>query len=262
MTKSRLSPAAWASRRSRRTHRLWKVEIQLRTGAPGSSASTRSFISPAALLVKVTARIASEGTPRSRIRCAMRCVITRVLPLPAPARMSTGPSVASTASRCWGLRPTRRGDSSNSEVWCAPIAATEDAGRRSREGALGSRLAVPSRRLVLTFVRPFGLHDLARASQSQRKRRHVLGDDAARSDVSPLAHRHRRHERRVAADERTGLDARGMLVLAVVVAGDRSRADVHRRADGGVAQVRQVRRLRAFAEHGLLELDEVADPRI
>ena len=29
--------------------------------------------------------------------------MTRVLPLPAPARMSTGPSVVSTASRCSGF---------------------------------------------------------------------------------------------------------------------------------------------------------------
>src|SRR5215831_4828954 len=29
--------------------------------------------------------------------------MTRVLPLPAPARINTGPSTASTASRCWGL---------------------------------------------------------------------------------------------------------------------------------------------------------------
>jgi len=37
------------------------------------------------------------------MRWAMRYVMTRVLPLPAPARISTGPSVVSTASRCWGL---------------------------------------------------------------------------------------------------------------------------------------------------------------
>jgi hypothetical protein len=37
-------------------------------------------------------------------------VITRVLPLPAPARMRTGPSVARTASRCWALRPASKGD--------------------------------------------------------------------------------------------------------------------------------------------------------
>src|SRR6187397_3650618 len=111
MTKLGLRPAAAASRRRRRTHRLWKVEIQLLRGAPGRRASVRAFISPAALLVKVTARMASEGTPFSRMRWAMRCVITRVLPLPAPARMRTGPSVVSTASRCCSLRPVRRGDS-------------------------------------------------------------------------------------------------------------------------------------------------------
>src|SRR5580698_2215124 len=33
--------------------------------------------------------------------------MTRVLPLPAPARMSTGPSVVSTASRCCGLSFSR-----------------------------------------------------------------------------------------------------------------------------------------------------------
>ena len=37
----------------------------------------------------------------------MRTVITRVLPVPAPARTSTGPSVVVTARRCSGLRPAR-----------------------------------------------------------------------------------------------------------------------------------------------------------
>src|SRR5437660_8197315 len=33
--------------------------------------------------------------------------MTRVLPLPAPARISTGPWMVLTASRCWGLRSSR-----------------------------------------------------------------------------------------------------------------------------------------------------------
>src|SRR3569623_555163 len=33
----------------------------------------------------------------------MRAVMVRVLPVPAPARMSTGPLMCMTASRCWGL---------------------------------------------------------------------------------------------------------------------------------------------------------------
>jgi len=34
-------------------------------------------------------------------------VITRVLPLPGPAMINTGPLVVSTASRCGGLSPER-----------------------------------------------------------------------------------------------------------------------------------------------------------
>src|SRR6266581_458202 len=37
----------------------------------------------------------------------MRYVMTRVFPLPAPARISTGPSVVSTASRCCGFNSSR-----------------------------------------------------------------------------------------------------------------------------------------------------------
>ena len=55
--------------------------------------ATRSRISEAALFVKVTARIADGGTCFAVTICAIRCVMTRVLPLPAPARINNGPSV-------------------------------------------------------------------------------------------------------------------------------------------------------------------------
>ena len=45
----------------------------------------------------------SEARPYF-MRFAMRFMSTVVLPLPAPARMSSGPSVARTASRWRGLR--------------------------------------------------------------------------------------------------------------------------------------------------------------
>src|SRR5260221_105236 len=68
---------------------------------------SRNFISRAALLVKVTERI-SPGRARPWLRIwAIRQVSTRVLPVPAPASTSTGPSSVSTASRCSGLRPAR-----------------------------------------------------------------------------------------------------------------------------------------------------------
>ncbi len=54
-------------------------------------APMRSFISRAALLVKVTARISRRAAP-GRARGCGRCAVvsTRVLPVPAPASTSTG----------------------------------------------------------------------------------------------------------------------------------------------------------------------------
>ena len=57
MVKSRLRPMLWASRRSSRAHSAWKVEIHIARQSVSSSRSTRSRISCAALLVKVTAMI-------------------------------------------------------------------------------------------------------------------------------------------------------------------------------------------------------------
>jgi hypothetical protein len=54
-------------------------------------------------LVKVTARIRSGSIFFSRSKKAMRVVITRVFPEPAPARRRRGPSVRRTAARCSGL---------------------------------------------------------------------------------------------------------------------------------------------------------------
>src|SRR5688572_13549309 len=72
----------------------------------GSMPVTRSLISRAALLVNVTARILAGKIPRL-IMCAMRQVITRVLPVPAPARIKTGPFIVATARRCSGLSESR-----------------------------------------------------------------------------------------------------------------------------------------------------------
>ncbi len=69
-----------------------------RTRELGTRASIRSRISPAALLVKVRARILSLEIPVER-RWATRRVITRVLPEPAPASTKSGPSTWLTASR-------------------------------------------------------------------------------------------------------------------------------------------------------------------
>src|SRR4029077_15124445 len=103
-------PAEAASRRSKRAHNECNVESHGRSGGTPTRirrSETRFCISSAALLVNVTARMDSAGTPR-RIRLAMRKVMARVLPVPAPARMSNGPSVVSAARRCSGFKDSRK----------------------------------------------------------------------------------------------------------------------------------------------------------
>ncbi len=64
----------------------------------------RSFISRAALLVKVTARISFGRARRVHRMCAMRVVSTRVLPVPAPASTSTGPSSVLDGLALFGVK--------------------------------------------------------------------------------------------------------------------------------------------------------------
>ena len=58
--------------------------------------------------MNVMARISNGDSPFSEISQAMRWVSTRVLPEPAPATTSSGPSAWATASACAGLSPDRR----------------------------------------------------------------------------------------------------------------------------------------------------------
>src|SRR5690348_793588 len=78
----------------------WNVPTLKPRVPAGSSESSRPRISPAALLVKVTARIAHGGTCSTSASQAMRWVSTRVLPEPAPASTRYEPGGALTASRC------------------------------------------------------------------------------------------------------------------------------------------------------------------
>ena len=83
----------------------WKVEIvSPRAGRLPSSFFTRSRISAEALFVNVTATIESGAYPRCSIRCTIFLVITPVLPDPAPASTSRGPSWWVTAASCSGFR--------------------------------------------------------------------------------------------------------------------------------------------------------------
>ncbi|CAM5231522.1 hypothetical protein SALBM217S_04803 [Streptomyces griseoloalbus] len=100
-----MKPSFLHSRRRMRTHALWNVVTHIAFARGPTSCSTRSFISPAALLVKVIARIWPGWTPRSARRWAMRWVSTRVLPDPAPATMSRGAPECTTAARWLSFSP-------------------------------------------------------------------------------------------------------------------------------------------------------------
>src|SRR5438105_9476111 len=132
----------WARRM--RTHAEWNVAMSgARMPAGASSASTRRAISPAAWLAKVTARTWRGCTPRTPSRWAMRCAMTRVLPLPAPASTSSGPSPARTASRCGGFRSSRRWSSPAGTPNCTASGqgVTDGVGTPSRSGTDTAQIA-------------------------------------------------------------------------------------------------------------------------
>ena len=82
---------------------------------------------------------------------------------------------------------------------------------------------------------------------------HVLGDDRARPDQRAVAHTHRSHQGRIAADEGPFADGGLELVLAVIVAGDGARTDIGARADLGIPQIGQVIGFGALAQTGFFE---------
>ena len=77
-------------------------------GLIGSIPDSRIIISRAALLVNVTARMPEGLTCPVWISHAMRVVSTRVLPLPAPARIRACCGGRVTAASCRSLRFARR----------------------------------------------------------------------------------------------------------------------------------------------------------
>ncbi len=105
-----------------RLHRPWNVPTHMPRVFTGVSAESRVSISLAALLVNVTARIDSGLAWPVASSQAMRVVSTRVLPLPAPARISADACGSVTAASCSGLRFSRRGEAMEER--------TRDGGRR------------------------------------------------------------------------------------------------------------------------------------
>src|SRR5689334_18401325 len=121
--------------RSSRLHSPWKVPTHMPRVLIGSIADSRVSISRAALLVKVTARMPPGLACPDSMRWAMRVVSTRVLPLPAPARMRADSRGRVTAWCCWGLRPETRRDM-RTEAWYQPVIISREIPKK--EGALAA----------------------------------------------------------------------------------------------------------------------------
>jgi len=100
MAKSGLMPRWTPCCRRTCPQKLWNVPMCARSSSPGTYAATRSFISSAALFVKVSARIRNAFSRPSSSKRAIRQVRTRVFPEPGPARTNMALSLHATASRC------------------------------------------------------------------------------------------------------------------------------------------------------------------
>ena len=80
------------SKRNKFKPKVWKVETESPfASSRDNNLATRSFISRAALLVKVMAVIRCAGIPHCCTKKATFRVITEVLPEPAPASTNNGP---------------------------------------------------------------------------------------------------------------------------------------------------------------------------
>ena len=82
----------------------WMVRAAT-AGTPSERRRVR--ISPAARAVNVSAKTLCGSIVPIAAAYAMRCVIARVLPVPAPAMTQTGPRVASATARCSLSRASR-----------------------------------------------------------------------------------------------------------------------------------------------------------
>ena len=99
-----LRPTAAPFWRSMRTPKAWKVHINTSLAALPINCLARSRISAAALLVKVMAAMRLGSHP-TWMRRPILCVMTRVLPDPAPASTKQGPCKKLTASCCAKFKP-------------------------------------------------------------------------------------------------------------------------------------------------------------
>src|SRR5882672_5256262 len=111
------------------------------------------------------------------------------------------------------------------------------------------------------FGGPPGFGGLAAAREAEGIRRNVLRNRGTGGNVGAVADFYRRNENGIASDKNAIADDRGKFIHAVVIAGNRSGADVGVRAQFGVADVTQVRNFAALADDRFFRLDKVSNAR-
>src|ERR1039458_8021570 len=89
-----------------------------------------------------------------------------------------------------------------------------------------------------------------------------MGDAGAGANVRALANADGRNQGGIRADEHSVANGGGVLVHAVVVAGDDAGADVYAVADDGIAAIGEMVGLGAAPQRGFLGLTKIADLRL
>src|SRR3546814_65516 len=113
------------------------------------------------------------------------------------------------------------------------------------------------------FAWPLPARDrfLRRSRQGQLIGRGVAGQCRAGTQGGAFAHGDRRHQLRVRTHEYIVFDDGAEFIDAVVIAGNRARADIDALADGRVANVREMVGLGCAAQRAFLDLDKIAHMR-
>src|SRR5437660_3120254 len=136
---------------------------------------------------------------------------------------------------------------------------------RWRTGVLGRRnIATSAFPVPGPGGRPSPLSPSGGSGRWPAHRRHVLGYDGVGGHERAVAHRDRRHQRGVGADEALLADDRAVLLPAVIlppaiVARDRAGTDVCVLPHGRIAQIGEMAGRHPVLQHGVLQFNKVAD---
>ena len=109
---------------------------------------------------------------------------------------------------------------------------------------------------------PVLLIGLTATGDCKRLRRHILSDHRARADIGAVSDLYRRDQCGIRSNKGILSNLGAMLGDAIVIARDRAGTDICARPNGRVTDIAEVIGLGARSDHGLLDLDEIANMHI